>query len=97
MLTFSHAGVADRIPLSEQALWEASAAPLALPEIPADAAVVALARYTTVTATIHSRQEITTSRPDHTHLLICCCLSHAQYDAYLTIDARLVYDVVMLT
>ena len=55
-LTFSHTSVADGIPLSEQTLREAPGAPLADAEIPTDATVVVLARYSTVPTTIHSRQ-----------------------------------------
>jgi hypothetical protein len=69
MLTLSHASVADGIPLREQALREASGAPLAGAEIPTDATVIVLARYSTVPATIHSRQQMTVSRPIRGRLL----------------------------
>ena len=69
MLTLSHTSVADGIPLSEQTLWEAPGAPLADAEIPTDATVLVLARYSTVPATIHSRQQMTVSHPIRARLL----------------------------
>jgi hypothetical protein len=69
MLSLSHAGVADGIPLSEQTLRETPGAPLADAEIPTDATIVAFARYTTVPATSHSRQQMTVSYPIRTRLL----------------------------
>jgi hypothetical protein len=70
VLPLSHAGVADGIPLSEQALREAPGAPLADAEIPTDATIVAFARYTTVPATSHSRQQMTVSYPIRMRLLV---------------------------
>ena len=69
MLAFSHTSVADGIPLSEQTLREAPGTPLADAEIPTDATVIVLARYSTVPATIHSRQQMTVSRPIRGRLL----------------------------
>ena len=69
MLAFSHTSVADGIPLSEQTLREAPGAPLADAEIPTDATVIVLARYSTVPATIHSRQQMTVSHPIRARLL----------------------------
>lgn len=56
ILSPSQASVADVVTLCEQVMRETSRAPVALAEIPTDATIVALARYTTVEATIHSRQ-----------------------------------------
>ena len=69
MLTFSHTSVVNGIPLSEQTLREAPGAPLADAEIPTNVIVIVLARYSTVPATIHSRQQMTVSRPIRGRLL----------------------------
>jgi hypothetical protein len=69
VLPLPHAGVANGIPLSEQALREPPGAPLADAEIPTDATIVAFARHTTVPATSHSRQQLTVSYPIGTRLL----------------------------
>jgi hypothetical protein len=70
MLSLSHTGVADGIPLMEQTLREAPGAPLADAEIPTDATIVAFARYTTVPATSHSRQQMTVSYSIRKRLLV---------------------------
>ena len=78
VLTLSHASVTNGIPFSEQALRETPGAPTAFAEIPTDATVVALTRYSAVQATIHSQPQMTASRPSRTHLSNCRrCLPNA--------------------
>jgi hypothetical protein len=90
VLTLSHPSVTNGIPFSEQALKETPGAPIVLAEIPTDATVVALIRYSAVQATIHSQQQMTASRPSRTHLSNCHrCLLNSP-------DLRVAYRITSL-